>query len=120
MHSELERKKPVWLALSEFFLDTDLDDEAMEHIGAVVIDSGYTLAETKEILMDNLFPALLFNLHDVAGEWEGFPEEWLLKRIEETQNPNFFKKLYHKANFYLVKDYWNRLAETIEAEQNTH
>ncbi len=117
MAPEFERKKPVWLALSDFFLDTELDDRAMKHVASVILESGYTLKETKEILVTDLFPALLFNLHDVAGEWEEFPEEWLLKRIEETKGANLAQRLYHKANFWMVKDYWNKLTELIEAEQ---
>lgn len=117
MNPDLERKKPVWLALSDFFLDTELDDKAMKYIASIIIQSGYSIKETKEILIEDLFPALLFNLHDVAGEWAGFPEEWLLKRIEETKEPNLAQRLHHKANFWMVKDYWNKLTEIIESER---
>jgi intergrase/recombinase len=114
MIPEFERKKPVWLAMSDFFLDTELDDHTIEHIARVVIDSGYKIEEIEEILMNDLFPALLFNLHDVAGEWAGFPEEWLIERIEGSRNPNIAMKLYYKSHFWMVKDYWTKLLTVIE------
>lgn len=116
MHSDIERKKPVWLALSDFFLDTELDDRTMRYIANVILESGYTMKETKEILMNDLFPALLFNLHDIAGEWAGFPEEWLLERIDKTQGPNLAQRLYHKANFWMVQGYWNKLSDIMKTE----
>ncbi len=88
----------------------------MRYIANVILESGYTMKETKEILMNDLFPALLFNLHDIAGEWAGFPEEWLLERIDKTQGPNLAQRLYHKANFWMVQGYWNKLSDIMKTE----
>jgi len=111
---ELERRKPVWVALSDFFLDRELDEDQIRQSAKVVIDSGYTLEEIEEILMNDLFPALLTNLHSVPGEWAGFAEEWLVARIKKTRNPNWAKRLYYRSNFWMVKDYWTRLVTLIE------
>lgn len=84
---ELEARKPVWLAFSELFLDTDV---RMSYVYAadLLARSPYSLEELKRILDEEVAPALEFNLHDVAGEWAGFNEDWLVAHIERTLASN--------------------------------
>lgn len=80
---ELEARKPVWRAFSELFLDTDV---RMSYVYAadLLARSPYSHTELKRILDQEVAPALEFNLHDVAGEWAGFDEDWLIGHIERT------------------------------------
>jgi hypothetical protein len=82
--TDLERRRPVWSALSELYLDTELDDRDHERIAAVLIDSGYSTGQLEEILYRELHPVLHMNLLSVAGEWAGFDpgslEEQILRR----------------------------------------
>lgn len=74
---EFERRRPVWMAVSEFWLDTELDDADFERIAGVMRASGYSLEELYAIYADELAPHLWPSLLSVAGPWAGFDEEWL-------------------------------------------
>lgn len=77
---ELEARRPVWIALSELFLDTDVR-LAYVSIAETLAASAYSLAELRRILDDEVTPVLQGNLCQVAGEWCGFDEEWLVEQI---------------------------------------
>jgi hypothetical protein len=74
---DLARRHPVWEALSYLFLDTELDDNDYRHVARAVVASGFTPAEVRRILWEEVFPVLEFNLRHPAGEWVGFRGEWL-------------------------------------------
>lgn len=77
---ELARRVPVWCALSDLFLDTDPQIFG-DSIHAALRRSGYGRAEILAILEWEVAPVVGPNLFSVAGEWVGFPEDWLVERI---------------------------------------
>lgn len=79
--TELARRKPVWLALSEFYLDTELQPADFCRIRAVFDQSGYSQGEIRQIDYDEIGPLLYPNLLSVAGEWAGFDEATLVAAI---------------------------------------
>src|SRR5687767_8052931 len=87
--AELERRKAVWTALSEFWLDTELDDADLNRISDVLKDSAYTVTELRSIYLDEVAPVVWLNCWSVAGEWICFDSEWLhteaRKRAEEPR-----------------------------------
>jgi hypothetical protein len=40
--TEIERRKPVWAALSELWLDAELDEDDLQRIAGVMKRSGYS------------------------------------------------------------------------------
>ena len=79
--NDLDARLPVWTALSDLFLDTELDPRDYRHISGVIVESGYAAGEIERILWLEVFPALADNLRSVAGEWAGFDGDWLETRI---------------------------------------
>lgn len=67
---DLHARRPVWGALSDVYLDTDVDD-VYPHAARVLADSGYTLDELRDILCHEVHPVLHPNLLAVAGVWAG-------------------------------------------------
>jgi hypothetical protein len=65
---ELDRRRPVWDALSDVFLDTETRWE-MPRIGFVLVESGYSAAELDAIFWNEIVPECAWNLLQVAGEW---------------------------------------------------
>jgi hypothetical protein len=57
-NQDVERRRPVWDALSNFFLDTELDDDQRRHIAQTIIASGDTPSEIQSILWEELLPFL--------------------------------------------------------------
>ena len=79
-HADLARRRPVWLALSDLFLDTDV--QLFRDMNTrLLADSTYSLDELDTILREEVYPACSFNLSLVAGEWGGFDSDWLEQRI---------------------------------------
>lgn len=84
--ADLERRRPVWLAMSELFLDTELDLPALHAIARALRASGYTPQELERILSREVAPILRANTLSVAGEWTGFDPDWLVERILKRQH----------------------------------
>lgn len=102
------------MALSEFYLDTELDDAALRHIAFTIIDSPYTFDEVKHINKYEVFPILQPNLLSVAGDWAGFDEEWLVERItSRLQSKNVINDVGLEVSYqtfkWMCRDYWLRL-----------
>jgi hypothetical protein len=68
---ELERRKPVWDAMSDVFLDTETR-WAMPHVALVLTRSGYSEEELDAIWHREIIPECGWNLAQVAGEWALF------------------------------------------------
>jgi hypothetical protein len=78
---QIERRRPVWAAMSELFLDTELQEPGLRRIARVLAGSGYDDGELHEILYGEVFPVCIWNMRCVAGEWTGFDIDWLQERI---------------------------------------
>ncbi|MES2543545.1 MAG: hypothetical protein V4548_01575 [Bacteroidota bacterium] len=113
----IEERKPIWIALSNFYLDTELEDNNFKYIALNIIDSPYSLKEVKCINKYEVFPVLNGNLLSVAGEWSGFDEELLIKNILlSIKKRNIIIQLFIEF-FYLMfkwmfKDYWIKTENT--------
>lgn len=79
--SEVERRRPVRAALSEFWLDTELTEDDLRPIAGVLAESGYTTKELEHIYRREVAPAVFLNAYSVAGVWEGFDQSWLAESI---------------------------------------
>jgi hypothetical protein len=111
---DIQKRKPIWIALSEFYLDSALDDAALRHIAFTIIDSSYTFQEVKRINKYEVFPVLQPNLLSPAGIWAGFDELWLVETItSRIRSKNFLNdaglELSYQAFKWMCKDYWVRL-----------
>jgi hypothetical protein len=78
---EIDRRRPVWDALSSFFLDTEFDDEEHRYIAKAIVASAYSPSEIQAILWDEVYPLVESNLRHPAGVWEGFDLDWMQQQI---------------------------------------
>jgi hypothetical protein len=79
---ELARRLPVWQAMADLFLDTDvLGVIGIEAIAAPCRASGYSLDELRNIFRHEVGPAFSFNAMDVAGEWAMWDPNFVRDRI---------------------------------------
>jgi hypothetical protein len=69
--AELERRKPVWDAMSDVFLDTETR-WALPRVALTLVESGYGLDELGAIWKDEIVPECAWNLSPIAGEWALF------------------------------------------------
>jgi len=93
---QIKLRKPVWVAFSDLFLDTDVT-LIYGDIAQVCADSEYSAAELKEILFEEVAPVVSGNLMSIAGEWAAFNEDWLVKQITKP------KTIFRSKVFYFLK-----------------
>lgn len=75
---EIEERRPLWAALADLYLDTEPE---WERVACICAASRFTLAEIQRILFDEVHPLVHRNLCNIAGEWQGFNETWLVESI---------------------------------------
>ena len=84
---EVARRSPVWRALSDLFLDTELQPDDHRHIAELIRRASYSLAEAEAILRNEVAPIFFTNILSVAGEWapwsEDFVRDLVLKRLQK-------------------------------------
>ena len=114
--TEFERRKPVWTAFSNFWLDTELQDSDLQRIARIAAASGYSVAELRDIYLYEVAPVVYHNLLMVAGEWAGFNEKWLhaeaRKRAERRSfglRFGIFIRIGRKLMTYATEDYWQQM-----------
>ncbi len=118
--SQVTRRRPVWIALSALWLDTEIEPGELENIARVMIDSGLTNEELREAYLIEVAPVVYRNLLSVAGEWQGFDEEWLCAEIARNlrERPRrtrwlgwFF--LTRRTMTYATEDHWESLMDIV-------
>jgi len=84
---EIARRSPIWRALSELFLDTELQPADHQRIAELIRQAGYNVSEAEAILRNEVAPVLFTNMLSMAGEWvpwsEDFVCELVLKRMQQ-------------------------------------
>lgn len=121
---EIERRKPVWLALSGFYLDTELSKEEIGRIAKIFSDSKYSIQELKEINYSEVGTILIANLFSTAGIWNGFDQGWLYEQIIRRLNrkkgkgiiAKMFRPFYRKQIEKACNDYW----QAVNIEMKNH
>lgn len=112
-------RKPIWIALSEFYLDTKLQETTIDEIAEVINNSPYTYNDIREIDKYELFPVLVYNLFKSYGDWAGFEEKWLIEKILKTiQGRNSINRFVVEILYVILQkmneNYWMRLKERIK------
>ena len=114
----IDDRLPVWEALSDFFLDTELDETDHQRISEVLASSPYSIQDIEDILRFEVYPVLIWNLRCVAGEWAGFDRDWLKGQIE----PRLGKRPKIRLpilQWGMVRRHWNRVSTLIRQKRKT-
>ena len=113
----LHRRKPLWVALSDLCLDTEMTDGTIAYIARVIREQGFTFEEAERIGFEEVFPALIDNLYQVAGEWAGFNEEWVVQRIlsqPEKRSWGISGYLRRRSVRAMLGDDWARVRKAYQ------
>jgi hypothetical protein len=111
---DLARRLPVWEALSDLFLDTELTEVFYRSIARHIMESGYRPEELLEILWDEVFPVVEWNLRHPAGVWSGFRADWLQDAILNPagrQTPD-----QQPATARIVREAWAEVCRYLPGE----
>ena len=119
------RLRAARAALSELFLDRELDDGDRRRLCETLAATGLDLATLDRVFADELEPLLAANLRTPAGEWAGFDIDWLEARIRERgQQGGGWRQLIERGRHALgggsaARDEWARLREMLSAQGPT-
>src|SRR5215469_16255952 len=80
MKAEIAHRRPVWIALPDLFLDTDVRI-SYPYIARTLAESPYSMEELRTILDEQVTPVVESNLLSVAGEWAGFDDEKITQEM---------------------------------------
>ena len=112
---------PIWLALSNLYLDTELQEDFYLDFAQKIKASPYSLEEVKAINKYEVFPVLQSNLTSVAGEWASFEEAWLIERITtRLKKRTKLSRLAVESSFYMFKRMQKEHWEKLENHYNGH
>ena len=119
--AEIERRKPVWSAFSEFWLDTELEDDELHHIARIAAASGFTISELRDIYLYEVAPVVSPNLLSIAGEWAAFDEEWLHAEARKRAEHRslclrfwIFVGIGRKVMTFATERHWNRIVSLLQ------
>jgi len=110
--SKIDERMPVWSALSELFLDTELQKEDHERIATVLAASPYSESKLEEILRFEVTPVLRGNMLSMAGVWSGFDEDWLREKLA----PNIERRPFFRLGvFWMIRSHWKEVIREVIA-----
>ena len=100
--------------MSDLWLDTELSDERLAEIAAVVQQSGLSHAELEDVFTLELAPFLGANLWATAGEWAGFDPTWVCAQARARKGNYRFRHRVLAAlglTTYGARPAWNRVKQ---------
>lgn len=120
--ADLEKRKKVWLNLSESYLDVALSDKEYQLMAKQLRSSDLPLPELMAIDLLEVYPVLKFNLMNPAGAWTGFEEDWLFESCTAHYRPKPRKLDALRMRWRLLfsahrRDYWKKISRMMH--QNT-
>ncbi len=108
---------PVWLALSDLYLDTDVT-MSYDYIVRTLAASPFSLDELHEMLMYDVHPVLYSNLMSMAGEWGCFDEAWLTERVLAVREQPRWRRRFTQWFVRDIGTQWRTLAPMIQAARS--
>ena len=111
----------AWELLSELFLDTELDDDAIAAIARDLRATGLGVAELERIYEDEVAPACWRNALAVpGGVWTGFDRDWLVAEVQRRllrrrfwERIPWLKRLLVRRRTSYSRADWTRLRDRL-------
>ena len=110
--AQIKERLPVWKALSEFFLDTELQPEDLEQIAKGLAKSAYSEDKLEGILDFEVCRGCRINW--LLWEWISFDEDWLVERIKPHYDKRaWFKRLFVWRHRWIYERHWKKVKRRI-------
>jgi hypothetical protein len=81
-----QQEKRAYTILSELFLDTEHTQLELNYLTSSLRPLGIPVPTLEHMLRYDLFTTLSPNLLSIAGEWQGFDEDWLLQQMQARRS----------------------------------
>jgi hypothetical protein len=125
-NEEIEKRKPLWLALSDLWLDTEPTELTYQAIVREISNLGYSFETAEKIMAEEVAPVVYSNLFNIfpGGTWDGFDADWLNKAIIqslEKQEKNTIYRTWTRSSAgkfvmtNMVRDDWRKVARLYQS-----
>jgi hypothetical protein len=111
------RRIQVWVSMADHFLDTETRQD-IPLTALACVQAGMTPAEAADVWRYEVSPAVGFNSWSVAGEWQGWDRDWLVRRIEWCRpfnRPGTLRWLRYRIRVHLGHGDWVAISRCIDA-----
>lgn len=109
---------PVWTALSELFLDTELTTTDLQAIAEILRQSPFDVAEIEYILRNEVTPAFIGNLMSVAGQWAPWTEDEVLEIMNSSLDQwlpgRFIARILVRLLGKMIAEDWRHIADLLD------
>lgn len=118
-YEDLKRRRWVWQALSDLFLDDEITDDVLRYAARIASECEYSDEELDTIYRREVAPALAFNYFQVAGVWGFFDSVWLQERILRNRGIGYWFDRLILAPIALrtLSNDWKRLKGMLREER---
>jgi len=108
---EIARRRPVWEAMSDLFLDTEVRFY-VPRIARICAATSWSLEQLDRIFWCEVFPLAIGNMLEIAGEWGmlELDETELIQRANEASMPTAKRTLHG----WMVDSEWRAAGALIE------
>lgn len=111
MQPGAQTREQVWTAMAEHFLDTETRHR-LPYTAWVCVEARLTTEAAYAIWCREIIPVVGFNLCDVAGEWAGWDDTWLIEQVRRRTRRRWGWP-YLGVRKMVASD-WNTLSGCIE------
>jgi hypothetical protein len=112
-------REDVWEALAEHFLDTETRTW-IPQAALTCVEAGLSREQAFRVWAYEVTPALWSNLWNVAGEWAGWDQRWLVARIERARiAPSCRAYLLYRGCVHLNHRTWIAIGRCIDLLEET-
>lgn len=120
---EIDRRVPVWRALSDLFLDTELDAADFTAIAETIRTAGFTADQAEEILQFDVTPVFWGNILATAGEWEPWSKsqvrEMVCRRLRSrSQALGWLRGWVFRKLMSVVREDWLRVRALLDSDRD--
>jgi hypothetical protein len=114
---EVARRKPLWCAMAELYLDTETQPYTLRSIVRVIREAGYTDEEAYKIFRDDVTPVFGGNAMQVAGEWVPWGDEYVEESVLRFLGRPAFWKSFRRSSpdHFLSKRFWSVLVPYLNS-----
>jgi hypothetical protein len=102
-------KLKLWVALSELFLATDMQDYTYDFVAKTIEESHFTLEQAEFSLWNEVYPLLESNLTKADGVWEGFGDDYLGSKLMTMKEITSYKA--DPKIRTTIKGYWSEVVK---------
>lgn len=113
--NQIEVRPMVWEAISNFYLDTELEGKDYDALARIFSKSNLSIEQLKHIDKYEVFPTLQINLLGIAGEWAGFDSKWLNQKcqrnMKKSENPfhKFATNVFNPLFYWMRSRHWKEI-----------